>query len=152
MFTARIAEGIESLDAGRRILFEGEALTREQILATFTPIRETWGPKKGREEETGSVEFVVFRSEQGVLRYATPVAYYDGPEFGQAYTVPGLSPRVDGNSFPTLLIPEESRARVEALLRVEPGVEPGDFDPPYIPGPGDETIEDWETEEPDGAS
>ena len=124
-----------------------QALTREQIFETFTPTREWIKPREERVRQrlvsANPVEFVVFKDGQGVLRYATPAAYYDGPEFGQVSTAPELSPQVDGNSLLMLLIPEEARARVKALVRVKPG----DSDPEL--GAGEESfIAEEEMEEP----
>jgi hypothetical protein len=68
-------------------------LTREEIFQTLTPKRITCKPRPER-VRVGAVpvDFVTFRNGQGVLVYATPAAYYGGPEVneGRAEAEPGL--------------------------------------------------------------
>ncbi|MGA2967993.1 MAG: hypothetical protein ABSD69_02395 [Candidatus Levyibacteriota bacterium] len=53
------------------------ALTRDEILLTFPPKKEIWDPRPDAKAGVLPVEFMVSRDEQGVLRYATPVANPD---------------------------------------------------------------------------
>jgi hypothetical protein len=60
------------------------ALTKEEIIQTFWPpkiVRREPRPERVGEKGVPSfINFVEFRDEQGVLRYAMNAAHYEGPE------------------------------------------------------------------------
>ena len=70
-----------------------KALTKEEIFQTFTPRKVTREPRPDRVGKEGVppfVDFVEFRDQQGVLRYATPVVPSDGPEISEVSASPTL--------------------------------------------------------------
>ena len=69
------------------------ALTKEGIFKTFklqVARREPRPDRVGKEGVPPFIDFVEFRDKQGVLRYATPVAHYDGPKIFSSESSPHL--------------------------------------------------------------
>ncbi|HUD04604.1 MAG TPA: hypothetical protein VMR59_01300 [Patescibacteria group bacterium] len=67
------------------------ALTKEGIFKTFklqVARREPRPDRVGKEGVPPFIDFVEFRDKQGVLRYATPVAHYDGPKIFSSESSP----------------------------------------------------------------